>query len=232
MKELTKTELEANITHTEKSGISIKVGNKWKETYTKYAYFSPDSGRDDFNFYGYVVPLSSDKYGFSSSRNVRVRGKSNKIKISPEAQRLHDEMFANDEVPLNAALETIARCINDSMEYDVTVIESGNYSQEFKDKIKSSGYKPRGDETLKGVCVDAGKLIRQLLGQTLSDSMLRYTHVGSRTEISAHDTTLVFDIESGEWAVINSKSPLKQYNVVSKEKLPELGYPYSSVVVS
>lgn len=233
VRELTEAEVEAHVTHTEKRGLRVKVvGNNWKEIYRKYAYFSPDSGSNVFYFYGHIVPLSPEKYGFSSSRKVRVSGKTNKIKFSPEAQHLYDKVFANSEVPLDEAMEAIAKCVNDSMEYDAAAIESENYSQAFKDKIKSSGYAPRGDETLKGICIDAGNFIRQLIETTLDDPTLRYARVGGITKISEHDTTLIFDTKSGEWAAVNSKSPLNRYNLVPKEKLAELGYPYSSVVVS
>lgn len=42
----------------------------------------------------------------------------------------------------------------------------------------------------------------------------------------SHDTTLVFNKETGYWVVINSKSPVKVYNLVPKEKLVEIGRPY------
>ena len=87
-------------------------------------------------------------------------------------------------------------------------------------------YRPTGEEVMKGTCVDAGELIRTILGSLGMEDRLKYSYVQARNNFAPHNTTVVFDKISGEWAVINSKSPTKPYNLTPKDKLVELGKPY------
>ena len=88
-------------------------------------------------------------------------------------------------------------------------------------------YKPNGDETLVGYCTHAGDQIRILLTQFIMDPNLRFANVSSPIlQVVGHDTTLIFDIETQNWAVINSKSPIKLLNLTPFERLHEIGRPY------
>lgn len=219
-------ELEANVRHEEKSKVRIKVGGEYRDTYDQFAYFQP-SGDVLVDVHGYRIPLKSSDYGFPNSRTVRVDRRGRVTGFSPGAEEAYATLFEREEVSLNDALETIARAVNHSIEYDVSTVESGDFRETEKVAIRDSGYKPRGDETVKGICSDAGELIRTLFGLALRDSTLRYVEVASTNEIGPHDTTVVFDTQTGNWAVVNSKSPLKPYNLVPRERLEDLGHPFT-----
>jgi hypothetical protein len=96
-------------------------------------------------------------------------------------------------------------------------------------EARSFGYRPTGREVMKGVCTTAGYFIRQIMHHLGLEDSIKFSHVTSCTErLANHDTTLVFDRGTGHWAVINSKSPIKPYNLVPKDRLPDLGRPYAA----
>lgn len=105
----------------------------------------------------------------------------------------------------------------------------------FAEEVERAGYIARGTEVSYGVCVDAGNRIRTMLRDSLEESNLRYKKVhirngyaGIRTAVWDHDMTVVFDVNAGNWVLLNSKSPRLFYNLVPKEKLAELLLPYST----
>ena len=224
---MTPDELGQHVTDTRESGISIKRGGKWHKALKKYAFFHLDSPADaDIFVHGYHIPVEYENYGFPNSRTVGIDTRGRITGFSEKPQQTYDSLFLTGRVPLNEALETIAAAVNESTVYDVEAVLTGDFNEEFKRNVKELNYVPNGDEVTSGICSDTGNVIRTLLGNTLRDPSLRYTHIGARGEVSAHDTTFLLDIETGEWVVVNSKSPFKPYNVVPREKLPELGDPY------
>jgi len=48
----------------------------------------------------------------------------------------------------------------------------------------NTGYTPDGDETVKGVCADAGNLIRELFKSGLEDPALRFSRLVTETKHS------------------------------------------------
>lgn len=221
MKEPTPEELEANVTGVDELEDGEFGGNPMKSR-DKWVYFDK-AGSDvkiPVEYSGFVIPLSLSKYGFPNARKIKTK------------KTTSDGLFAGKrEVALNEALETITGCVNESMEYDMErvyqAVDSGGLPQEFKSAVMTSGYRPKGDETFKGICGDAGRRIRNVLAGKLADqTALRCIHVSSQSKGVSHDTTLIFDTAGGGWAVLNSKSPLKPYNLVPKERLHELGRPY------
>ena len=128
--------------------------------------------------------------------------------------------------------------INHSMEYDFAgILESLRQERavRFEDPadlerhlaaieagFRSTGYQPHGDEVMKGACDTAGGLIRELLFGLMIGEPYRFMHVTSAKGEVLHDTTMVFDRQRGYWAIVNSKSPTKPYNLVPKDRLEEL----------
>jgi hypothetical protein len=235
MKSVTKSELEEKIRFIDERSKSQQPGTVKLLDY-KYCYFMPEGNEINIPAcIDYIIPISMKNYGFSDSRAVKLDKSENENIFSFACQQRYDKFFENDSAALNLALETIAGCVNDSFEFDIHEIEESinsrkggfdTYTKELIDIFKSAGYKPTGDETMKGTCTESGNVIRNIINNRLIDDNLRYLKVNTLSQISSHDTTLIFDITGGGWAVVNSKSPLKPYNLVPKEKLEEIGIPF------
>ena len=100
--------------------------------------------------------------------------------------------------------------------------------------VEAAKYVPKGIETMTGICADAGDYIRCLLEEILVDPVLRYCKINVKNTypppgylVGGHDVTQVFDIKTGNWIILNSKSPRLFYNIVPKENLAELGPPFA-----
>ncbi len=233
--QITPLDLEANLTGVKTKRSYVSIGGQRGDYTRRFVYFDPfaadfqiptDSGGT------YVIPLRMEKYGFPDARTVRVDKGGRVTGVSPEVESLYRGLFEREEVPLNEALEILGKTVNDSMEYDIDALNGrddiSSASQELIERVKASGYIPTGQETVKGICKDAGPLIRALLGYTLRDSSLKYIGIDSINETGdSHDITLLLDPETENWVIVNSKSPLKPYNIVPREKLQELGSPFN-----
>jgi len=157
-----------------------------------------------------------------------------------------DDMVESRGITMDELLEEVGAGVNNAMEYDFEIMEKtltaeiGKLSEgdpyretkirereRYKEMQRS--YKTTGNEVVKGVCSDAGKLIREELFAMGLGQMYGIIMVGSTNGQTSHDTTLVFNKETGHWAVINSKIPVKVYNLVPKENLVEIGRPYVAV---
>jgi len=226
-------DLENNCTAIDKH--ENNYGIPWDLT-EKLTYFTPSPSNikipislEENPWELYKIPLNPKLYGFSSTRLSYLHQNSQVIGFAPPAQASIDKLFHENNHPLNEILETITSAVNRSVEYDLESIKKSPKLTNFtKNVLQDSDYFPEGDETVKGVCTEAGYLIRTLLSRMVNDPELRYMELltYSKKTLCHHDTTLVFDINSGEWVVLNSKSPLKQYNLVPKEKLKDLGKPF------
>jgi hypothetical protein len=144
---------------------------------------------------------------------------------------------------VEAIVESSGAEVNNAMAYDFEKIEDAlsaeiekaegslrlakEQEREYYRAMKRD-YQPKGNERIKGVCSDAGEMIRERLYETLSEQY-GVILVSANNGRTTHDTTLVFNKETGHWAVVNSKSPVKEYNLVPKEKLAELGTPYMGI---
>ena len=233
--QVTTQDLEAHITGTISVKSLVRANGQNGKFTVNFVYFEPSSADllvpTDVGG-TYKIPLKMNNYGFPDSRVVRVDRRGRVNGLSPLPADKYHRMLDRQEVPLSEALEIIARVVNESMEYDTEGLISGRYgelpTQELLQKISASGYTPHGQETIKGICGDAGELIRTLIGCTLRDDSLNYLCISSKSKSGdGHDTTLVFDPATENWAVVNSKSPLKPYNLVPREKLSELGIPFA-----
>ena len=176
------------------------------------------------------VPLSLDRYGFSG-KTTEIRPREIPLQLSTAAQTQYSRMAGMGKIEIADMLETVGFVVNDSMEYDfckmITIDrELGNDIGKWE-QLRTT-YRPSGKEMVKGICDDAGKTIRSILSSLGIDERLRFFYVGTMNAFAPHDTTAVFDSISGYWAVINSKSPTKPYNLVPPEKLGELGFPYAA----
>ncbi|MBS3141256.1 hypothetical protein J4405_03870 [Candidatus Woesearchaeota archaeon] len=144
-------------------------------------------------------------------------------------------------MPLEDLLEDASALINNGIEYDVELClskirdlinPSATKLKKIESYLRSGRYEPSGQEVLKGICSESGFLIRSYLNKLELPDSVKFIEVTSTNPHKlgrfglSHDTTLVFDNVTGSWIVINSKSPIKHYNVVPKGKLADLGYPY------
>lgn len=210
------------------------MGGEKKESPAHHIYFFFPKTDDSIDIKvngveGLFVPLDPKKYGFSDSKTVKLSPTRLDADLSGRARELYEGLVCSDEISLNELLESAGYIVNSSVEYDIDEarrleIKHGGDGLKW-DEYKQT-YQPTGEEVMKGRCEAAGNIIRGLLFSLGIEDRFLFTRVNAANGITTHDTTLVFDRESGEWAVINSKSPIKTYNLVPEEKLTELGRPY------
>ncbi|MBU1203868.1 MAG: hypothetical protein KKG60_02240 [Nanoarchaeota archaeon] len=204
-----------------------------------YVFFMKEEGSLDIPIIQHhiYVPLHLDNYGFSPEKTTKINPKRLKLNLSNSGRKVYDKILHLREIRLSELLESVGFMINQSMEFDfekaMKVIKNdfvGKYHpgelkrilKEKEDILKSKNYSPHGEEVMKGICSDAGELIRKVLVNLRVEKTLGILEKSFIDELS-HNTTIVFDKKSGEWAIINSKSPRKFYNLVPKENLGEFG---------
>ena len=243
MKGINLEELKENVFYTEMREAKVIVkGEEYKlinqngvlMKEDKFSYFKPRTEGVRLYIDEHIISLHLQDYGFSDSKIVNLRKANLEFDMPEDLKSMYNQLLDKEVAPLNQSLEALTKCVNDSMEFDCELIrklagkeeEFPGYYTRFYDAIKKADYSPKGTETMKGICGDAGKLIRRAINKIIEDENLRYSHLSAQSKITVHDTTLVFDIKTANWAVLNSKSPLKKYNLVPKEKLNELGSPY------
>ncbi len=223
---------EKPIAEPAKKGFKRSGNGVSKQAYDIFLFFprAQESLDIRLGFSLMYVALKPSDYGFSDTRMVALTPKEIeglKSKLSPKAAERYAQLLSLSELPLNYLLESVGFIVNHSMAYDKEKFNGNIGVEELQKKVGQ--YKPEGHETMKGICTDAGNLIRQILFSLNLDGSLGVSYVQSHDGSTAHDTTLVFDKKSGEWAVINSKSPFKPYNLVPKDKLEVFGTPYSKI---
>jgi hypothetical protein len=149
------------------------------------------------------------------------------LDLSSQAESAYQRILGSKEINLNELLDTVGFIVNHSMEYDFDKFRSQCQREESYAPVGAAreSYRISGHEVSKGTCVDSGLQIRSILGSLGLEEKYKFLDVSS-VNGSSHDITVVFDKKSGEWAVINSKSPSKPYNLVPKNRLVELGSPY------
>lgn len=228
--------------HFLREGLYIEIDGVWKEPedYSDiYFFFPKQSDSLDISLGFNHIALQPEKYGFSQDKVVEISPKEIELNLSKPAKETYNKILLSREMPLNELLESVGRIVNDSIKFDFESVKQDILKASYGDieyniskwNELEKKYTPSGIEVMTGVCKHAGKMIRDIL-QSLNLRDIRYCHVSANgsdnRDMISHDTTLVFDKNTGEWAVINSKSPRKLYNLVPKEKLPELGRPYVS----
>ena len=199
-----------------------------------------------FGLNGAKTNLSFGMYGFPNERKIKIKPGVIDLNLNEESSRLIGQLLACGEVQLNDSLETIAKAVNDSYRYDITgavkkvkdkahamrffFSDTGqydklspnplSYARQFAKSARE--YTPKGTESLIGYCKHAGDDIRNTLQILLSDSALAMAKLGSPIlRVVGHDSTLVFDLDTRNWLLINSKSSTRHYNSVPYERLPE-----------
>lgn len=122
-------------------------------------------------------------------------------------------------------LESIVKEVNDSIEFDFKKAAEAlgtvnSNKKEITKWIKHAQYKPTGNEIQKGICSDSGEQIRERLKKVDEIKTVHYTLDLSTDEMHrTHDTTFVYNPETFEWALLNSKSPYLQFDVFPKEEI-------------
>jgi hypothetical protein len=197
----------------------------------RYLFFPKTDKSISFSISGspglFLVALDPDKYGFPENEYIKIKPKPLELKLSSTSKQEYSSLLHSKEIPANELFEKVGAIVNNSMKYSFDNLrrdfEESQVNYRFADVEKNSGYKSKGDEVEEGYCSDAGKKIRAVLGHMNMDKDYHFTRVVFRKDNREHDATLVFNKTSGDWAIINSKSPTKPYNLVPKEKLSELG---------
>lgn len=169
---------------------------------------------------GRTIPLPRSRYGIARGRTVKLADDAALGGFVGPAQALYDGLIARRRVPLRTALSTITRAAKRTMAYDVTRAPADAIA-----RVRASGYRAVGDETCTGTCGPSGDLIRGVLDVALDDPQLEVYSTASSSKGVAHDLTLVIDRRDQRWVLINSLSPLKPFDVVTKERFPLLGRP-------
>jgi hypothetical protein len=180
------------------------------------------------DIYELCVPLKMDDYGFGETI-IKYNATKIDVKLSEEAGEVYDNIIKSKEMAGDELMNSVGFMINESMEYDSAKLMAPFllHGRSVDEKMFIGDYEPTGKEVMKGICMDAGRVIRKVLRNLNMEKTKKILDVESISGgLWSHDTTTVFDTETGNWAVINSKSPVKKYNLVPKEKLSELGRPY------
>jgi hypothetical protein len=178
---------------------------------------------------GMYVPLEPGKFMFPYNQMVNINPKKVRgLRFTREARQIYDEILRCEEANLNDLLEAVGYIVNSSMKYDFDKINPGRTPEKAKKwaEIQQS-YQPKGNETMKGICVNAGMMIRDILDSMGLEDRIGILSDGPSSDLTSHDITVIFDKETGYWGVINSKSPTKEFNLaVTKEQLHRLGGQY------
>jgi hypothetical protein len=182
------------------------------------------------------IDLDRDKYGFQTDRSVQISPSQLGLTLSPQAVEVYQRLIRSGTVSINNLLESVGFIINDSIEYDydgLISVQRDYGSDTSRTEKEQRDYTPTGNEKMKGLCHDAGKLIRQLFQSLQLDERYQFIRVTCPELPNGtinHDTTLFVDLSSGEWAVVNSKYPVHSFNLVPEERLSELGRPYTTIM--
>jgi hypothetical protein len=218
-----------------KEGWSFKIGGeetKVDPSEDVYFFFHKQDDSVEIPVAGQhkmYIPLQREQYGFSPTQRVRINPSRLELDLSRSASEVYEGILNSTEMGASELFEIVGFIVNHSMEYDFEKIiasekELGNDTSKWNEPQRN--YHPTGEEVTKGICVDAGAIVRNLLGSLGMEERFGYTCANASNSFAPHDTTVVFDKVSGEWAAINSKSPTKPYNLTPKERLVELGSPY------
>jgi hypothetical protein len=181
--------------------------------------------------YEVYIALNPDLYGFTFEKSdINPTGLD--INLVPEAAYAYNNLLNTKRIPINNLLETVGFVINRSMRYDLEGLIHKSKDKNIEPLNHSDiieQYNEEGDEVTTGLCTDAGQLIRLILKNLYLPSRYLFTPVkAAEASPISHDTTLFVDTISGRWAVINSKSLTKTYNLVPKDRILELGKPYAA----
>lgn len=227
-------ELRSNVTgFVPKKSLQFKINGKLtpkKPSEDIYFYFNKDENSVDIPVGTYVgyIPLAIEKYGFNAETSKLNPQIVEELNLNNASMKRYQSLVSKQEAKLSEILETVGSIVNSSMMYDFEKIiekeKSLGYVSDWSEA--KSKYIPTGEEVSQGVCFDAGEQIRNILYNLGMDSKYKFKHVSSSKNGFMHDTTIIFNEESGAWGVINSKSPTKGFNFATKEQLEELGSPY------
>jgi len=174
------------------------------------------------------IPLKKDNYGFPENRRISiVPARRLELSLNEESRVRYEQILSSKQVPANLLLDYAGFMINNSMRFS----PEGTSDSEYKCGVEvlelaGKNYRPTGKETMSGMCAKAGNLIRKILNSLNMEDTIRFTNVHAVIGRYSHDNTVVFDINSGNWAVINSKSPRIEHNLVPKDGLKRMGMPY------
>jgi hypothetical protein len=173
------------------------------------------------------IPLKKDNYGFPENRRISIAPARLELSLNEESKARYGQILSTKQFSANSLFDSVGFIINNSMKFS----PDGTSGSEYKCGVEVLGlagenYKPTGKETMIGMCAKAGSLIRTVLSALNMEDTVRFTNVHTSIGVYSHDNTVVFDINSGNWVIINSKSPRIEYNLVPKDGLKRMGMPY------
>lgn len=192
------------------------------------------------------IPLHLNKYWFGNDENIHIKPiieRKPELNLHPKLKNIYDNIFEEQDILINELLENIGKIVNESMVYDFDYMREKQLQEnkeisfnseeerkreeektrEVRDIKMREQYETTWIETNKGVCHHAGKIIREILAKIWLPENIKYLDINTNSWWPAsHDTTLVFDSNTGNRAIINSKSPTKNFNLAWKEDLPKL----------
>ena len=191
-----------------------------------HLYFLPDESSLKFQIGhgGFEVSLKKENYGLSGIVAYDPLGQ--KHTLSEKSENRYAALLGSRTMNIEDLLETVGAVINDSMEFNPEG-SSLEQSEEAMKALSASTYTPTGEEVMKGICTDAGNMIRELIRNLQLDPRYKFFEVSTRIGEISHDNTIVFDTVLGNWAVINSKSPRIPHNLVSSTQLGQMGNAYN-----
>jgi hypothetical protein len=170
------------------------------------------------------IAVNYDKYCFPGNITCSINPVqptfSSNVRFNPESLYRLNKILNLKEAPLNRLIETVGRIVNDSMEYDFE--RAAEKDKKFDWSATRNAYKPTGKETMKGVCSDAGLLIRCILKSLRFEKHIMFYKIATIGTV-AHDLTLVYDSNTERWVLISSKRGVEESILVPKQELARFG---------
>jgi hypothetical protein len=192
----------------------------------KVLEFWPGDERSSIILSGRILPF--EKYGLPEDEMVQISPESatfnERVVFNEESEQEYQKLLATREISMNDLLKRIGFIVNNSMSYDferARITAKDARSKEGWDEIQKK-YVPSGKETMHGICTDAGFIIRRILEKMHLPKKYKVWIAASLGEVM-HSLTVVKNLETERWTVLNSKSPNKDYLIVPKERLGVLG---------
>ena len=141
-------------------------------------------------------------------------------------------------MPVQELLGGVGSMANSSIAYDYDMMAwaaRAAVSDEFMalqiEKLRDEN-PPTGEEESVGFPDDVGKLIRSILFSLGLERRYGFSLVSTDPHDGVelyHDSTLFFDKETSEWALLNARCSVLPYDVVPKIMLPDVGGPFSRI---
>ena len=169
-----------------------------------------------------------DNYGFLDTDIVTLNGSTIPlpVELSKNSKKLYADFCNATHMQATQFATMAAQIINDSMAYEFSMILAKHKLDGTEQDVKyyeeaRRTYTPPSDATLRGICTDAGYLIRKIMFKRGTE-LPYWISQGSLKDMNTqnartHDVTIFFSDK--RWVLINSISPTNPKYIIKKDEL-------------